>query len=478
MINKQISIIKYNIFCSVLFLLLINSIDISKNFSLMMIYSLNSAVVFFYLLYNEIKYFSGLKLNLLLLFSYIIRLVLPSITLSLAGINEDKIYWFENYDITNSIFESTILMNFYYSIFFYCIIRYAGNANIETYIRPYLVKLNITVIAGLLFLVGVLFNFVIEFLPYGTVPFFIYTILGYFTTLALLLQMLNAALIHSKKKYLFFTFLVVLEVIRTAFGGFYKGPIMYALFFFILYHVLYTFYNRGTVLSSKVIVFAISFFLILSNIIYPFMNLKREYSNWDIASGGIVNSQYSNLDILGQVLNGKNIEREKKGSTFDRLDALSNNSFFVNYVKINGNNIDLLTESIQALIPRFINSDKHNSRSGLMATAIIQTGSIGNYTDALSNSYVGQMASSYMIGGYLFVLLFSFLNGFIIAKYYKYLLNNISNIIALAFLVQLLISGVNGFEETHDGGVTRCLLFIMYMVLIKITSKIFKIKNV
>ena len=214
--------------------------------------------------------------------------------------------------------------------------------------------------------------------------------------------------------------------------------------------------------------------MFLLYVVYPFITIKREVAQWDIAAGGVVNASYSNMEILNEVLTGrKKDEKSNTGSrAVDRLDALSVNSFFVDYVnKSESYNYEFIKESVHGMTPRFLNKDKHASRAGLMATSLFHSGTTGNYDVETSNSYIGQTASAYMVGGVFLVLLLACINGYVLSKYYTYLTRHLNNLLAFLFFVILLVGSINGFEEIHDGGLNRCVFYCLYMVLISITNK-------
>ena len=468
----QYRIIYYNILFSLLFCGILFIFNLEQHYEIMMLYAIICIFMYGGLLYDEIKQFKGIRINILILVAFIMRFVIPLCNKSIEGVQYDSVSLGEDNDISNSIFETSILMNLYYSIIYFFFLKYSNKVYIEDYVKPYLKKYNITLVSIVLFFIGTIYNVITSFIPNTLIPYTLANIFGNLSMMAILLQMLNASIYPTKQKSIIYVILIIIEVLRCFLFGFMKGPIMYALSFYILYTLLKAKYEKSAILTIKNALLVLSAFLFLNYIVTPFISIKRDVAQWDIASGGIIGSSYSNMDILENVLEGK-YEKEENHPAIDRLDALSNNAFFINYTKKNNTyNYEFINESLHELIPRFLNDNKHPARKGLMATSILKYGNSANYDNVFSNSYIGQTASAYMLGGFMMVVFLAILNGFVISKYYVFLIKHINNFFAAIFLVQLLILSLTGFEEIHDGGLLRCSLFIIYIVLISILNKI------
>ena len=114
------SAIIYNILISFVFLGLIWAFDLKEEYGLMLLYSINSAVVFMLLFREEVANYKGLSPNLLLLVGYTLRLVYPSIEMSIGALQGEKITFLFTYnDVTDHIFPTLVWMNIYYMIFYY-----------------------------------------------------------------------------------------------------------------------------------------------------------------------------------------------------------------------------------------------------------------------------------------------------------------------------------------------------------------------
>lgn len=477
---KSRTIILLNVGVSLIVYAALLVFNLYREYNLFLIYAIFSSATFWGLVYNEIKYFDGIKLSLLLVVSYIIRLVIPSIDHSIEGVNTGSIYMGEYRDLSNSVFQTSILMNIFYMIVYYSLYKTNKNTKVENYILPYLKKYNFSKISFLLYSIGTLYTILTYQLPNTVIPFMVASILGNLTMMAMLLQLLNTVLLHTNSKHRIFAIMIFLEILRTMLFGFMKGPVMYAVSFYFIYSILRAKYTNTSLINFKNISIASLSLVFLLYIVYPYITIKRDMAQWDIAAGGVSRNSYSSIDILTKVLLGDYNKKKSDSNSSDRLDALNNNAFFINYIDNQGNyNKELLIENLQGLIPRVFNPNKHASRAGLMATSLFYYGNTSGYGSVNSNSYVGQAAGAYMVGGFFCVILFAIFNGVVISRFYQYLVLNINNLLSLVFLVQLLTSALTGFEEVHDGGITRCLLYIIYAIVIWGTSKIgvFKLTN-
>lgn len=464
--------ILYNIITSLIFLGIVDSFLLADSKLLLTIYVISSTAVFVRLFYSEIKNFKGINLSMFVLAGYAMRLILPAITHTFDLWNGDKCY-FEQNDVSDIIFPTIIWMNIYSMLFYYFLKKYSSSAYIEPFIIQYIEKYNISKLCIFVFVIGTLYSIITSSLIVGVIPFMVATILGGLTSLAIMLQMLNTALRYEQRKYTLFVCFIIIEIARTLIFGFYKTPIMLALAFYVLYKFLDSKYNNTKLFSTGFISSCLFFVVFLSYVVYPFMTIKRIEASWDVTEGGIVNSSYSNFDILFDVLSGNNKYEHVKTSTSDRLDAVLPNAFYYQYTKQSGfYNREFLIDNLQGVVPRFLNPNKHETRAGRMATALSQTGDWRNFDIMFTNSYIGRFSSSYMIGGSIMVILLAILTSIFIAKYWSFLVSNLNNLIAMVLFAQLLLKSINAFEETHDGGISECIIFLTYMVLIFILQKL------
>lgn len=475
--SPEIKLIIYNLFISFVSLSLIWAFDLKEEYGMMLLYSINSAIVFALLFREEVVNYKGLSPNLLLLIGYTLRLVYPSLEMSIGAINGERydFLFYEN-NVTDYIFPTVVWMNIYYMAFYYAFIRFSKGITLDGYINPYLDKYHFMSIAILMFIPGLLYEIVTSFIPAFVIPSIVNTIFGGLTKLALLIQVFNAALRYTKLKHRVLIILVVSEMLRAMFFGFYKSPIMVPFIFYMLFVFLRCKSQGKSVITPKLMALVVAFFAFITFFVYPFMTIKRIESGFSVEVGatGIATREYSNVDIIKDVLAGGGKYETEELSTSGRFNAIPANAFFYKESVTKGLRTFVLAKSnAELLVPRFINPKKHAAQAGLMTFAYAHTGSFMNYDVAVSNNYVGQFASGYLLGGGLLTIILAFLNGMLMIVFYNYLTKNITNFFALILIVGQLFSTLEGFEEIHDGGVLRAGLTLAYMLIVYITNPLF-----
>ena len=476
------SVIIYNILIGFVFLGLIWAFDLKEEYGLMLLYSINSAVVFMLLFREEVANYKGLSPNLLLLVGYTLRLVYPSIEMSIGALQGEKITFLFTYnDVTDHIFPTLVWMNIYYMILYYAFNKFAKGIALDGYIKPYLDRYHLSIIAVLLFIPGVAYDIVASFIPDYFIPSLVKTIFGSLSKLALLIQVFNAALNYTKRKYRLLVIMVIVESLRATFFGFYKAPIMMPFVFYMLFVFLHSKNQGKPILNPRILFLGACFFVVISFFVYPFMQIKRYESGFSNAVGetGIATRQYSNIQIAKDVLTGKRVDETENLSTSGRFNAIPANAFFYKECSTKGlKSYALLRSNAELLVPKFLNPNKHGAVAGLMAFSYAESGSFSNYETVVSSNFVGQFASAYLIGGWFVAIVLAFFNGFFLIKYYNFLVNNIRNLFALILIVGQLFATLEGFEEIHDGGILRTGLALVYMLIINLTNLIFKRRKI
>lgn len=472
-------IIKYNLFVSFILLTLSNIDTVRSTYELMLVYSINSAIVFALLIFQEVKYFSGLSLNLPLLIGYCFRLVIPALQHSFEAIEGEQIYFLVDANVVNDyMFPTCIWMNIYYMIFYWCIVRYTKNLSIEDSIRPFFQRFKVYRFSIVLFILGLCYNILISFVPVGVVPGFINSIFGKLALLAIVAQMFDALFNPTPFRKKLFLLFIISSIIQSTFYGFYKGPIVMNMIYYVLYYFLDCKYNNKRIVSLKFIFTCLFIVLSIDLIIYPFMTTKRIVSGWDVTSGAIATNQYSNWDILVDVINGKSLSERGENTASSRFDAIPANAFFYKECQTRGlRTAEIMINNLELLVPRFINPNKHNSEAGLMVYAYATTGSFANKDTAISNNYIGQFASAYLIGGWICALLLAFVNGWFTIFYYNFLVRHDYNIFSILFLIPLLLNAIYAFEEVHDGGALSIGYNIVMMFVIYFSSRFLPFLN-
>lgn len=473
--KENYNIIYYNIFVSTISLLFVSISELNGSYLLMLLYSLNSLFTFGYLLFNEIIHFKGLNIKPLLLVGCFLRFVLPSITKSWGALNGESYFFLRpDNDYTDYMFPTVIWMNIYYSIFYWCFLKFDANYTIEKAIKPFFLKIRVSRVIIPVFTIGIIFNIYSSYIPAGIIPNYVSTFLGNLATLAIMAQLFESIFKPSRFNKSLFVFFILVSLWQTIVFGFYKGAIMTNFLLLLLYYFLNRKYYKRTILTPNFIVGILSLFIIVDLVIYPFMSAKRVIAGWDPTSGGIATEQYSNIDILMSVLS-TNAQKEKSNHTAaDRLDAIGANAYFYKECCTKGLRTQKILESnIELLVPRFIKPNKHDSEAGRMVYAYATTGRFENYDSALSNNYIGQFASAYLIGGGIMAILLAFFNGWFLMYYYNFLMRRITYILAVLLLLPLVLSAILAFEEIHDGGALRAGYNIVMMIALSISIKFF-----
>lgn len=478
--NRKSQLIYYNLAISILFLILSQIDSIRVSYDIMLLYSVNSFIIFTTLLILEIINFKGLSLNIPLLIGYAFRLTIPSLTKAWGAMHgEEYFFLIESNKINDFMFPTVVWMNIYYSIFYWCLIKFDKQLTIENSIKPLILRFKIPQFTIPLFIIGIIYKIYTSFIPAGLIPSTLSFFLGQLTTLAIIAQMFDTLFSPSKLKKRLFIIFIIISLWETITYGFYKGDIMMNIIYYLLYYFLDCQYNNKRLFTFKLGVFALIIFVFIDVIIYPFMSSKRVLSGWDVTNGGIATKSYSSWDILIDVINGNETIEKDDNSGTSRLDAIPANAFF--YKECCTKHLrttEIATNNIGLLVPRFLNPNKHNSQAGLMVYAYAITGSFKNIDMAVSNNYIGQFASSYLIGGWIVVIILAFINGLFFIFYYNFLLKNNKNIFALLLLVQLILNALYAFEEIHDGGALRIGYNSIMMLGVLVLKKLFPITNI
>lgn len=462
--------------------IILTQVGFRENYSLMLTYSIIVGIIYFYLIKLEVDNYQGLNLNLILLFGYIMRLAYPSITMAYGAMNGEHYYYIFESDITDYMFACIPWMNIYYMIFYYVFSKYTSNYAIDEVVKPFLDKYNLTPLAIVCFIIGEVYNVIIYTVPTYMLANSINVIFSKLSLLGLLVLVFVAANdCYSRSKKRLLLIFVIVAMLRAIFFGFYKEAIIMPFAFYILYLFMAAKKKGARLMTTRLVYIIPAFFLLTHFVIYPFMTIKRNVSGFDVSyggTGGVAVNQFSSMEILEDIFEGKYVKDDDKGSTFDRLSAVANNTYFYRDVCLkNQYNREIAIDNLVMLVPRFLYPEKHTSRAGLMVNSYVSSGTVNNYMYATSFSNIGQFASAYFMGGPILALLFAVLNGMFLSYYYKFLLKNISNILSLVFLATFLLLAFKTFEEVSDGGITRAGMLVYYMIAIKLTNIIFKRKS-
>lgn len=474
----RLNCILYLLTISVITMMLVSVLNLEQNYLLMLCYSINSAAVFLYLIKYEIQNYVGLNLNLILLVGYFTRLVYPEVSMSIGCLNGEIYSFVRPFNVVNDyLFPTIIGMNIFYSVFYLILSKRTSNIIIDDYIESYFFKYNIAKLSFLFFCLGIVYEVLSWILPYGLIPSSIASVLGKMSDLALLLQLLNTIYNYSKSNHRLFLFYVIYSVIFAIFFGFFKSGLIRPIVLYCLYYFLHCKRIGKSIINKKFIALIVFGCVFTTTFVYPFMSTKRRVAGYNVSLETNVGAtkKYSTWKIIEDVFNGKATSVESKGNpALDRMNAITTNAFFYKAVAKEDGHYDhtILRNNLIMLIPRFLYPEKGINSAGLLAFSYASTGTYNNYKSANCNVFVGQFAGAYLNGGWFLVCILMFLSPFVISQFYICLLNHITNIVAVIFLAQLLMASIFAFEEVHDGGIQRCLQYLIYMLFVVITSRI------
>lgn len=467
------------IIISAIVLSIISIAPFLDNYTIFLCYSIVISILTLFIFKQKLANYKGLDFSFLFLCGYIIRVVIPGIVMPIQLLSGESFIFLNDRNIVDdALFSTAAWMNIYYMLFYCALRKVSKGYTIDNIILPYLNKYKISYISISLFIVGFSYKIFTHDIPAGLITSSVNELFGQFTTLALILQVFNASLKYTKVKQDILIILVVAEMLRAVFFDFYKSAIMMPFVLYLLYCFMASKHQGKKLLTIKNILSVVVFFSLISNVIYPFMTIKRVEAGFRATvGGGVATKSYSNIDILNRVISGDLI-KEEKNSTFDRFNALPANAYFYKEsVSKNWHTTEVLKNNIELLVPKFINPNKHGSQAGLMAYAYAQYGSLSFFKNSLSNNYIGQFASSYLIGGEIAVIIFALLNGIMFGAYYNYMMKNISNLFALYCLARIFLSALFSIEEIHDGGALRIGCMLVYMVIVALTNNFLKLRS-
>lgn len=210
------------------------------------------------------------------------------------------------------------------------------------------------------------------------------------------------------------------------------------------------------------------------------MGIKRAEANFTAHNDKTALLKVDNLDILKRVLTGEYQKEEEDddetGNAFtDRMSSVSANAFFYKDAYYNGFHSDMILFSIKQMIPGVLWKNKPSGKPGMMAKNYIAMKSLDR--DAVSSAYVGLFASSYFWGGWFAVLLMCIINAWILSVLLSVCFSHLDNLFSWLVIFIIVFLLLRCFEEMTDGGYSQCVLFLVYVCIIKITSLLFNKKK-
>jgi hypothetical protein len=448
----------------------------------MLAYSIWGLYVYISLLLSELRY-RGLSILLLYLVGTITHLAYPAFEMSQEALRGKEFWFFHNY--TDYIFPTAIAMNIWYMIFIIATTHFSKNKVLAFDISSLLQRKNMLTYILVIYIVGVLVRFFPQLIFFSdTIKLFI----EYFPSLALLLLAFYCAYNENKRAFTLMIVILIFEEYYAIFFGFTKNIIVFNLLYILLYYFLRQRNKGKRLFTPKFIVVVALFFAFVILFVFPFMNMKRIVSSWDPLTNKTY-SQYSNIEIIEDVLSGEAMKfyrQTNQGESAaeglaNRFNFIPFNAYFYMSADKEGHNQILLEGTMTYLLPRILRGGEaldEELNYHLLATAYINTGTWNIYSMPYnSGTPTGSFGGAYLWGGWLAVILVCLINAFIFTKVLMYCMSYQRNLFSIIVIMMILMSSLGAFEETHDGGVARNVIYLEYVFLVYITSSLFGIKR-
>lgn len=479
LIKKGNILLNVHIVLSVIFYMLINLADLANCFELMFVYSLWSLFIYIKLIQNEYLSSKGLTIEMLYLVASVMRFVWPGITDSIDVLNGEKITYMRDYiDVTPYIFPTLVAMNITHGLFYKILRKYRSNINFEDNVSKMVNRFNIIPLAVVLYLLGMIFRYYLM----DAITLFSSTLalwVNKMTLGAIMMFVFSTTYNYKRSSYILLVLAVVGEVVYNMFFTFYKTNMIIPILLLLAYYVYKSKYSNTKLFTRKFVSLTVIIFFFVNLIIFPFVNSKRMLNDFDPLTNKGTNT-VSNIEIMSDVIAniGKDVSEGEKYGIVSRQNAISVNAFYYGDVIMKDEyHWDLLKKGILVAIPSFLYPNKPKNDIGLMASGYVLTGYFQNTSETTAYTYVGMFGSSYFIGGWLAVIIFTFLNGWVISKSRNYFVSHSDNVLAMIFYFLLLQTAVvTGFEEVHDGGVLRLISIGINVLLVKMTYKVLRFK--
>lgn len=439
----------------------------------MTVYGIYSAVIFAILLISELRQRGIGLLIIYLAFSYL-RLLLPTIQMSLDASEGVKFSYQHNY--TDYIFPCSVAMNMYYMLFIIGLTYFAKEKSLSLNLEKIFIIKHISIYLTILFFVGLFAQILSDILMVFGNNFF--SLLSVLSSLAIMLLAFNCAYSEKKSLKRLFIFFIVIEEIYAIFFGFYKGNVVFPILFYLLYYYLHCRNKGKKLLNGPFIVSVLLSLLFIFYFVYPFMTIKRDEAQWD-PTIGVVNDNYSTIDIIERVLNGEEgnyVKESKSEAISDRQNALTTNTYFYMSAIKNGYQQRIINNIFIYFVPRWLGGEGINvtNAPGSLATSYMRDGNFSFSDDEYATfSNIGMFGSGYFYGGWVATLLLCLFNAWLIASLLNYSLNNTRNIFALIIFTQIVSGAVSCYEEVADGGLYRAKTWLLYFILSTILNFFF-----
>lgn len=465
-VSSRNKICKFHlVVCIILYLLVVAlPLDSNMSFLMMMYFGYYSVAVFSMLLLSELR-FQGINIFMLFIFGSFLRLTLPTISMADLGMDGFQFTYYSNY--TEAVFPCVIAMNIYYSLFILFLTRFAKDHMMAVDFEILEKIKGIKGIAISLYIIGYLnrflpndISFMDSFRRYMTL----------FPTLSMLILAFMVSRRSDKSLRNLLYIFVIIDVVYAILFSFYKTDILQPVFILIIYYYLNCRYKGRSIINFKFCTSCLLGVLFLFYFVYPFINLKRNDSQWDPATN-ICYSDYSTHEVFERVLRGDTYDNEednqRSDAVLDRQNAIPKNAFFYYEANKNGFKTDILMTAFSLPIPRWLGGGSDFTKhSGYMASQYMDRGNfIVSRHGIHSATYLGLFGSAYFWGGWIGVIIMVMFNSWMIPKFLEYSLRHAFNPFALLILFNIFMGSFTCFEEIHDGGFELAKHYLIYMMI-------------
>ena len=466
-----------NLIVSLLLLLFIEVAGIDANNSLFLIYSIWLLLVYGILSLSELRY-PGLNMMSILFVGSIMSMAYPSFSYALELLEGKKVYYDDNINISDFLFHTSVALNVFFSLFFLLLTIFTRKKLFIVDIREVARRFNLFWVCIFVYIIALILRFV-PFLE--LISSILAMLANSLPMLVLLLLSLYCGFhpVHDKY-YKLFVVLVAVEVLYSMFFGFYKGVIVRAAIMYLLYYYIHCRTLGKSLISGYSVLLAAGFIIFLLYIVYPFITLRRIETGFGANTLVTELPKVDNLDILRRVLTfdyPKNMLSDDgdNAALQDRLSSIAPSAFFYRNAYRNGYHTEMIEQSIQAMVPRFISPNKRDGSPGAMAVSYVRDGSFDpEYNSAES---VGLFASAYFWGGWPAALLMCFISAVVVSLLLRACFSNLQNLFSWLIIFYLIFNMLTCFKETADGGYSMSIMYIIYAIIIYVTSFIFKTRK-
>ncbi len=459
-----------NLVLSLSLYLIVIALDLQNSFALMRCYGLYCIIFYGLFIWSEFR-LPAINIMAIYLLACFLRLALPIFVLSGSALRGEALLYDRNV-ITDFVFETSLLMSIYYMSFILIVTIFSGKTTLCIDVRSYFKKRYflkyVISIYSIVFLVR-LFPILTTFS--GTITQLL-TSLNY--VVLLLLAVYCAYNPDEKKSYRLLILIVIVEVAYFAIWGYYKGPIMYVLLFFVLYYFLKCRLHGERVINKKFIIislFALSFFAFF---VYPYISLKRVSIELDNATGDVTKTM-SNTEILKNLYSVglKELDFDELTSFFfSRENAVFANAFFYMSAKKSGFHSELINNNLRLLTPSFLKKEQITETGQLAAN--FAWGGDFQYSGVTTSEYCGIVGGAYFWGGYFAIFLAIILNSLTAIGFIKYMARHIDFPVCLLLFVIFLINATTAFEEVHDGGFMQDIYYLLLLLFSHVLRLVFR----